>query len=151
MENVQSDFQVLDSFVSEFVIKNANNEKGKMEININSKVGFSIVKIFEKDNEYLGQIKLLNDYSITNKEKNIEITNIHIVMDGIFLGKKSLTRQEFEEKLKLKGAAELSNYTRAYIHSVTGLSGVQSVNVPIIDFNIFFKNAKYEEKQSDNK
>lgn len=69
MENVQSDFQVLDSFVSEFVIKNANNEKGKMEINVTSKVGFSIVKIFEKDNEYLGQIKLLNDYSITNKEK----------------------------------------------------------------------------------
>ena len=46
--------------------------------------------------------------------------------------------------LKFDGATIASHLCRAYINSATALAGMPPVNLPLIDFEDFFKNGKNE-------
>ena len=69
-------------------------------------------------------------------------------MVGIFGGEKNdnFSKENFEEMLKINGASTLSHLMRAYIYTMTGLSGMPQINTPMINFIEFFKNA--QEKNS---
>ena len=141
-KNVQALFQMQDSYIKEFSIQTLKKIFQKDDLNINGQLGFRIISIEEKEEKFIGQIELINDIKIT--QKNEECGNIHISMIGLFIGTKTLEydKNKFEYMLKLNGATTLSHLIRAYIYSVTGLSGMPQITTPMINFVNFFKNAK---------
>lgn len=148
-KNVQAIFQLQDSFVKEFNINTLKKIDNKESLNISGQLGFKINDIrVDKDN-FVGQIELINDLKISLKEE--VYGNIHISMVGLFIGVKSndFDKNKFEEMLKLNGATTLSHLIRAYVYTITGLSGMPQISTPMINFIEFFKNAK-EVKDEDN-
>lgn len=141
-KNVQALFQLQDSFVKEFNINTIKKIDNKENLNISGQLGFKINNIRDEKNNFIGQIELINDLKIMLK--NEEYGNIHISMVGLFVGVKSdeYDKCRFEEMLKYNGATTLSHLIRAYVYTVTGLSGMPQISTPMINFIEFFKNAK---------
>ena len=73
-------------------------------------------------------------------------------MIGIFAKNKENEEENdikaFEQMLKINGATTLSHLIRAYIYTITGLSGTSQISTPMINFVEFFKNA--EKNTEDN-
>lgn len=149
-KNVQAQFQMLDSYVKEFNIENTEKIDANKDVEILGTIGFRIVDIREEKKEFIGQIELINDIKVNYKDK--ELSKIHISMLGAFMAQKveQYDRKSFEEMLKLHGATTLSHLIRAYIYSVTGLSGMPQITTPMINFVEFFKNAKEVTNDIDN-
>lgn len=141
-KNVQAQIQLLDSYVKDFKIQTLKKIDQKENLNVMGQLGFRIISIKEEEKTYLGQIELINDIRILYQGE--EITNIHISMIGLFEGLKSeqFDRKSFEEMLKINGATTLSHLIRAYVYSVTGLSGIPQITTPMVNFVKFFENAK---------
>lgn len=141
-KNVQALFQLQDSYIKDFDIHTFKKIEQKENLNIMGQLGFRIINIKEEKDNYIGQIELINDLKISIKEENY--SNIHISMVGLFLGKKTddYDKTKFEEMLKLNGATTLSHLIRAYVYSVTGLSGMPQISTPMINFIEFFNNAR---------
>ena len=138
---VQADFQLMDNYISEFslnVFKKINNDK---DSGINANIGFRIVNLDEK--ELVGQIELKYDIDITDNNGE-NVSRITIIMNGLFKGIGDIDKKDFEQLLKINGATTLSHLCRAYISSATALSGMPPINMPLINFYEFFKNAKKE-------
>jgi len=148
-KNVQAQFQLQDSFVKEFNIDTRKKIESKENLNITGQMGFKINEVREENKNYVGQIELINDLKVSLKDE--EYVNIHISMVGLFIGTKSAEydKNRFEEMLKYNGATTLSHLIRAYIYTVTGLSGIPQISTPMINFVEFFKNAK-EVKEENN-
>ena len=139
MKNIKAQFQLLDNFVREYNIKlNGKINEGN-EIEINCNLGFGMQDIREEENRNLGQVQLVYDITLI-KEKE-EIGKIKLLIEGLFEGNKELGKEKFEEMLKYNGASTLSQIARAYIISNTSLGGMPTINVPMINFMDFFKNA----------
>ena len=138
MEKSIADLQLLDNYVSKFSIDIFNKISHSAEMDIDVNVGFCIVNIDEENS--IGQIELTYDIEVTEKNKNI--STISLVMNALFHTGKKIDKKNFENLLKYRGAPILSNLCIAYINSVTTLSGIPAINMPIIDFNDFFSSAK---------
>lgn len=147
-KNVQAQFQMQDSFVKEFNINTIKKINPKEDLNIIGQLGFKINSIREEKDAFVGQIELINDLKIMLKDE--EHANIHISMVGLFNAIKSegYDKSKFEGMLKLNGATTLSHLIRAYVYTMTGLSGMPQISTPMINFMDFFENAK--EVKSDN-
>ena len=137
MEKSTTNFQLLDNYVSEFNMEVMDKIKYTDSLDINSSVSFSIVNIDEIN--LIGQVELTYDIEVNIKEK--EAFNISLVMNALFHTDNKISKKSFEELLKFQGAPIVSNLCLAYINSVTALSGMPPLNMPIIDFNDFFKNS----------
>ena len=137
MEKSTTNFQLLDNYVSEFNMEVMDKIKYTDSLDINSSVSFSIVNIDEIN--LIGQVELTYDIEVNIKEK--EAFNIALVMNALFHTDNKISTKSFEELLKFQGAPIVSNLCLAYINSVTALSGMPPLNMPIIDFNDFFKNS----------
>ena len=110
---------------------------------LNGRIGFRIIEITEDENNFIGRIELLNDINL--KVNDEEKSQIHISLVGVFIGDKSFESKEFEKMLKLNGATALSHSMRAYIQSVTALSNIPPVIMPMINFVDFFKERENED------
>lgn len=143
---VQAQFQLQDSYVKDFSIQTIKKIEAKEDLNINGQLGFRILNIKEENKNFIGQIELINDIKVNIKEEERVI--IHMSMVGLFVGSKDYDRNRFEELLKINGATTLSHLIRAYIYSVTGLSGIPQITTPMVNFIEFFNNAK--EMKKDN-
>lgn len=150
-KNVQALFQLQDSYIKDFDIHTLKKIEQQENLNIMGELGFRIINIKEEKDNYIGQIELINDLKISIKEE--EYSNIHISMVGLFLGIKTddYDKNKFEEMLKLNGATTLSHLIRAYVYSVTGLSGMPQISTPMINFMEFFENAREIKNESTEK
>lgn len=151
-KNVQAQFQLQDSYVDEFNIKTLKKINNKEVINVSGQLGFKINSIRENSEMYIGQIELINDLKLIIK--NEEYSTIHISMIGLFTGRKTeeYTKEKFETMLKINGATTLSHLIRAYIYTVTGLSGIPQITTPMVNFTKFFETAvEKKEEEEDNK
>jgi len=148
-KNVQALFQLQDSYIKDFSINTIKKIEKREGLNIAGQLGFRIININEERDNFFGQIELINDIKVSFKEE--EYVNIHISMIGLFSCIKSqeCDSKKFEEMLKLNGATALSHLIRAYVYSVTGLSGIPQITTPMVNFVEFFKNAK--EIKNENK
>jgi len=148
-KNVQALFQLQDSYIKDFRINTIKKIEKREGLNIAGQLGFRIININEERDNFFGQIELINDIKVSFKEE--EYVNIHISMIGLFSCIKSqeCDSKKFEEMLKLNGATALSHLIRAYVYSVTGLSGIPQITTPMVNFVEFFKNAK--EIKNENK
>lgn len=134
---VEADFQLLDSYISEFNLNVFEKIGLDKQLEIDANIGFQIVNVDEKD--LVGQIELR--YEIDVLENNKNLAKIIIVMNALFKGEGKISKEEFERMLKINGATTLSHLCRAYINSATALSGMPPITMPLINFNEFFNNA----------
>ncbi|MCI8965424.1 MAG: hypothetical protein HFJ43_03635 [Clostridia bacterium] len=139
MEKNQNKIKMIDNFVRKYTLDLSNRMPSTEVAKYNANVGFSIKKIVDgNNNDYIGQIMLSNKLDITS-ERTTGV--LYIEMEGLFSGSKSWKKDEFEKKLKIEGATILNHYMRTYIHAVTSLSSMPTINTPVIDFEEFFDNA----------
>ena len=143
---VQANFQLLDNYISEFSLRTFRRIRQNEEFDAGINIAFRIVNINEES--MTGQIELKYDI-VVNIEKK-EVAKINITSNAIFNGSKEITKERFEEMLKINGATMLSHINRAYINSATSLSGMPTIIIPLINFNDFFKNA-ISKKEENNK
>ena len=68
MENVQAQFQMLDSYVKEYTLKTNCKLSESMNINANGEVQFRIVNITEKDEGLIGEIELINNLDLIDNQ-----------------------------------------------------------------------------------
>ncbi len=144
---VEMDFQLIDNYISEFSLTVFNKIQNNSDLEIEANVGFRIININEKD--MIGQIELKYDVDIVDEVKNVG--KIILIMNALFKGKESLKKEQFEEKLKIDGATIVSHLCRAYINSATALSGMPTINMPLINFNQFFEEAVEESNVNTTK
>lgn len=144
---VETELQLIDNYISEFSLTVFNKIQNNSDLEIEANVGFRIININEKD--MIGQIELKYDVDIVDEVKNVG--KIILIMNALFKGKESLKKEQFEEKLKIDGATIVSHLCRAYINSATALSGMPTINMPLINFNQFFEEAVEESNVNTTK
>lgn len=137
MENVQAQFQMLDNYVKEFVLKCDNKIPNNLDIEANGKVEFRIINISEMKDYLIGEVELKNDLDLKT-EKGLN-ANIKIVMGGLFKYTNKEDKDGFEKMLKYNGAPTLSQFIRSYIHTTTAIGGMTPIITPMINFIEFFK------------
>ena len=120
-------------------------EDSNLELGAN--IGFRIMNIDKKN--MIGQIELKYDVDLMVDEK--ESGKIILVMNALFKVEEKINEKDFEEKLKIDGATTLSHLCRAYISTTTALSGMPTINMPLINFNQFFEDAVEENNAKENK
>lgn len=141
---VQANFQLLDSYISEFNLNVFEKIGLDKQLEIDANIGFQIVNVNEKD--LVGQIELRYEIDVLESDK--KLAKIMIVMNALFKGEGDISKKDFERMLKINGATTLSHLCRAYINSATSLSGMPPITMPLINFNEFFKNGVKEENIS---
>lgn len=135
-EKIEANIQLIDSYIKESSIqiykKNYTKSTLEMEIEV------QISEIKKQDNELSAELRLSNHITINDKENNEKVVEINVKMAGIFTGN-NLNENEFQEFIKYSGTPVLSQSIRAYVMSVSALSGVETIRLPMINFVEFFK------------
>lgn len=131
-DKIMADFQFLNNKVIEFSIENnLLNIKDKV-IKVNFDMDYDIVSCNEVEDGYLGVVDFI--VNSIGKIEESESFKIHLKMRGNFIGfKRNLNMDKFKEMLEVNGAATLSQISRAYITSTTSLSGMPSINLPMVN------------------
>ncbi len=142
-ENIKSDFQFVDNYVrnSNIEILKRNIKKGVIEMNLS--VGIS--EIIELDNEKTAEARLKNNVKVVNSDNNEVYIKISVEMAGNFKCK-NLSHDEFEDYIKYSGIPMLSQTIRAYIISLTSLSGINPIRIPMVNFREYFDDAEVIEE-----
>lgn len=142
-----ADFQFLDNKVIDFHIKNNLLNTKNDIVKVDYDMDYEIVSCNELEDNYLGSINLI--VNLIGKIEDEKMFEIYLTMNGKFTGSKNnLSIDKFEEMLKVNGTATLSQISRAYITSVTSLSGIISINLPMVNIHAM---KKYKEEISDEK
>lgn len=131
-DKIMADFQFLNNKVIEFSIENSLlNIKDKV-IKVDFDMDYDIVSCNEVEDGYLGVVDFI--VNSIGKIEESESFKIHLKMRGNFIGfKRNLNMDKFKEMLEVNGAATLSQISRAYITSTTSLSGMPSINLPMVN------------------
>lgn len=142
-----ADFQFLDSEVINFSINNKRINIRDKTVKIDYDIDYKVISCNEIKDGYLGVIDfIVNLVGTVEDEKSFEI---NLTMRGQFTGSTDdITIDRFSEMLKLNGTATLSQIARAYINSVTSLSGMIPINLPMVNIHAM---KKYKEEISNNK
>lgn len=146
-DKIMADFQFLNNKVIEFHIQNNLLNTEDKTIKIDCDMDYEIVSCNEFEDRYLGIVDFIVDLS--GKIRDSEAFKIRLIMRGNFVGSKiKLSINSFEGMLEVNGTATLSQISRAYLTSVTSLSGMFPINVPMVNI---YAMKKYKEKSLDNK
>lgn len=144
MKEIKAKFQLLDNYIRKYTLNVENRIPENSNIDIRGQIGFSIISISEKDDEFIGEIELNHSIDLLVDERNQG--KIEIEMGALFSAEKEIGKKEFEEMLKINGATTLSHLIRAYIASNTALSSMPKIMMPLINFIEFFE--KKENKKN---
>lgn len=144
MKEIKAKFQLLDNYIRKYTLNVENRIPENSNIDIRGQIGFSIINISEKDDEFIGEIELNHSIDLLVDERNQG--KIEIEMGALFSAEKEIGKKEFEEMLKINGATTLSHLIRAYIASNTALSSMPKIMMPLINFIEFFE--KKENKKN---
>ena len=144
-KNIIAPFQIKNNKVVEFSFKQTDFILGNVAININFDLNYSDIEIVQNETEFLGQISVTVDLKGVNGDE--ELFSLFLKMKGLFTKniesiESDISEKEiqFEEMLKLNGATVLVQLCRAYITSVTALTGIiPPLNIPMIDIYEFMK------------
>lgn len=144
-KQILADFQFVGNRVADFKIQTKDIEAKQLKAQINYDFDYNIEEIKELEDRYVGRIKFIT--IIKAKVKNSILFKISLTMEGAFIGNiKKLNKESFIEMLELNGLATLSQLSRAYILSVTSLSGINPpIKLPMINIIKLRQNKKKDE------
>ena len=138
MNNCEANFQMLNYYISNSTFEVINNTIKNEKLNLNIQVNFS--NLIEDENGIRAELILKNIINVTDNNDNLKVV-INIEIRGVFNGK-NMDDNTFMEYMKHSGTPVLSQYIRSYVSSISALSGIEIVNLPLINYVEFFKNAK---------
>lgn len=132
---VLADFQFIANRISQFSLetKDVENKAGKAQVSFN--FDYNILQLEKQGERYIGCIEFAS--FIKAKVRNSILFKVDLKMEGIFVGDPNkLTVEQFKEMAELNGIATLSQLCRAYILSISALSGINpAIKLPMI--NVF--------------
>lgn len=147
-KEVLADFQFVANRISQFSLetKGIENKGSKAQVSFN--FDYNILQLEEQEERYIGCIEFVS--FIKAKVKNSILFKVDLKMEGVFIGNpQKLTLEQFKEMAELNGVATLSQLSRAYILSVSALSGINpAIKLPMINvFSLREKKNKTSEQQ----
>ncbi|NLI57883.1 MAG: preprotein translocase subunit SecB [Clostridium sp.] len=94
---------------------------------------YNILQLEKEEERHIGCIEFAS--SIKAKVRNSILFKVELKMEGIFVGNpQKLNIEQFKEMLELNGVATLSQLCRAYILSISALSGISpAIKLPMIN------------------
>ena len=100
------------------------------------------------EDRYIGEIEFI--VFVKAKIKNSILFKIDLKMRGLFIGNpQKLSEENFNDMLELNGVVTLSQLARAYVMSVTALSGINPpVKLPMI--NVISLREKKKSRENKN-
>jgi len=130
---ILADFQLIGNRVSNFSIDTKNMSIKSAKAQLSYDFDYNVVNVEESNNSYGGLIEFIA--SIKAKEKNSILFKISLKIEGAFIGNsKNLSLDEFKKMLQTNGIATLYQISRAYILSVSSLSGINPpIRLPMIN------------------
>lgn len=140
-DKIMADFQFSNNKVIEFSIQNILLLAKNKAIKVDCDMDYDIVSCNEAEDSYLGIVDFI--VNLTGKIEDSQTFKIHLIMRGNFIGSnRNLSMEMFKEMLEVNGTATLSQISRAYITSVTSLSGMHPINLPMVNI---YEMKKYKE------
>lgn len=140
-KKIMADFQFLNNKVIKFSMENNLLDTKKKPIKVDFDIDYEVIRCDEVDEGYYGTIHFI--VNLTGNIEESEMFKIHLKMGGNFIGSKnSLDIDKFGEMLEVNGTATLSQITRAYLTSVTSLSGIPPIILPMVNI---YAMKKYKE------
>lgn len=130
---ILADFQLIGNRVSNFSIDTKNMSIKSAKAQLSYDFDYNVVNVEESNNSYGGLIEFIA--FIKAKEKNSILFKISLKIEGAFIGNsKNLSLDEFKKMLQTNGIATLYQISRAYILSVSSLSGINPpIRLPMIN------------------
>jgi preprotein translocase subunit SecB len=146
-KEIIADFQFLGNRVSKFVIETKDIEIKAGRIPLDVAFDYDLIKIEEHDEKLVGFLDFTVE--IKAKVKSSNLFKILLTMQGAFAGDlKKITLDAFKEMIELNGITTLSQLSRAYILSVSALSGINPpIRLPMINV---IKLREQKKKKSEN-
>lgn len=132
-KEILADFQFAGNRVSSFSIETKDIETKGAKANVSFDFDYNTKAFEETEEKYIGELEFI--VSVKAKVKNAILFKIDLKMDGLFLGNpKRLSKENFMDMLELNGVVTISQLARAYVLSVTSLSGINPpVKLPMIN------------------
>lgn len=145
---ILADFQFAGNRVSSFSIETKDIETKGAKTNVSFDFDYNTKGFEESEDRYIGELEFL--VSVKAKIKNAILFKIDLKMDGLFLGNpRKLSKENFIDMLELNGVVTLSQLARAYVLSVTSLSGINPpVKLPMINVVALRDKKKSKEKKT---
>lgn len=142
-KNIIADLQFIASKVSKFSLDTKEIDVKPAKANVSFDYDYNIIKIEELNDKYVGLIEFT--VQVKAKVKNAVLFKINLIMEGAFAqNRNTLSMEDFKDMLKVNGITMLSQLSRAYIISVSSLSGINPpVKLPMI--NVYSLIKKKEE------
>ena len=137
---VKANFQFLDSYIRNSNIEIYVREDRNSKLEMNIEVNISEIKKNDENKELSAELRLRNLVEIFDKENEQLLTKIDVEMAGVFSGK-NMNEEDFSKFMKYSGTPILSQAIRAYIMSISSLSGIRTIRLPLINYVEFFKNS----------
>lgn len=138
MEKLEANIQLIN-----YYIENSNIHINETYLPDGSELNYSIEvnisNIIRENDTVNAQVKLTHKINAEKKECDIYATIV-----GDFIIKNIEDDKDCEKLLKFNGVPILSEILRAYMISISALSGIKNITFPIINYNHFFKDAKVE-------
>jgi len=132
-KEVLADFQFIANRIAKFSIETKDIENKGKKAQFTFDFDYNILQLEEEEDRYIGCIEFVS--SVRAKIKKSNLFKLDLSMEGIFVGNhKNITIDKFKEMLELNGVATLSQICRAYILSVSSLSGINpAIKLPMIN------------------
>ncbi len=131
-KKIMADFQPINNKVIKFSMENNLLDTKKRFIEVDFNIDYEVIRCDEIDEGYYGTIYFI--VNLTGNMEENEMFKIHLKMEGNFIGSKNnLNIDKFREMLEVNGTATLSQITRAYLTSVTSLSGIPPIVLPMVN------------------
>lgn len=130
IKNSITNFQYLKGIVEYVKIENTATHISNNS-NKNIDMDYDDIIINKKESNLYGQISLILLIKVHNDDASGISLNYKI--KGLFVSEDAENEKEFEDMLKTNGLAVLYSMARAHISTFTSLSGLESVNIPMIN------------------
>lgn len=149
MNGIISPFQMKKNKVIKFKIVQNDNDLIYEEVRVNLGADYKISEDVVEDDKYLAKLDLLIELEGVS-DQNEQIFNIRLDMMGQFIGNtRKLSKEKFSEMLKINGVSTLLQLSRAFVTSVSALSGfARPINFPMV--NVFELNKLKEANEIED-
>ena len=105
------------------------NDFRNLKFKIKPQISFNVGKLNEHVYGVMCEVKIESD------SENYMPIRTSILVEGLFEFDDNTSDVEINEYLRKSGSETVYAYTRSILASMTAIAGIQSINLPIIDFN----------------
>ena len=144
-KKVLADFQMLTNRVSKLDLDGLSLNRPDFKLTMEYDIDYNIIAVEKNDDQWVGLEEVYVCIKVNSDTENI--FHINLTMEGIFIGDSNkIEKDKFIERLELNGLATLCHLSRAYLISVSSLSGINPpFRLPMINVHSLVKMKKEKE------